>query len=392
MGHKVTVVTRKWERPVKSFTDMHFTTSEETEILDKEGFTVHAVPYIANRRDQLLTDNKSVFYRKLLSIKELLLQPMHLETCPFSNMYGEARKICRSQKVDIIVVSGNPFIQFKFGYLLNREFGIPWIADYRDAWTTSEINRMDKGSLFGLFEKYERPFEKKWVRSASLITASSSSIGNSVEAITCVKSIPVYNGFDEFLFDGLDNIEKYPEFTITYVGTLYQGQNIEVFLDGFKAFIQKTGSTPKLLFPGLALNKEQHERIKSALLGFENYYQVTERIPHEEILEMEKRSHLLLHVAWKGFKGIIASKIYEYIGSGTPILICPGDDGDIDKIVRSSESGTICDTSEQVVEFLERVYAARSGSEKVIPASSIEQYTRQTQARILEKEIRHLLA
>ena len=125
MGHKVTVVTRKWERPVKSFTDMHYSTSDGAEILDKEGYKVHTVTYTANKRDQLLTGNKSAVLRKLLSIKELLLQPVHLETCPFSNMYSAGKKVCQNEKVDIIVVSGNPFIQFKFGYLLNKEFGIP---------------------------------------------------------------------------------------------------------------------------------------------------------------------------------------------------------------------------------------------------------------------------
>ncbi len=390
LGHKVTVVTRKWERPIKSFTDMHYSTSSGTEILDKEGYKVHAVSYIANRRDQLLTENKSKLYRKFLSIKELMLQPIHLDACPFSNMYSEAKKVCQNEKVDVIVVSGNPFIQFKFGYLLNKEFGIPLIIDYRDAWTTSEINRIDKGKMYGLFEKYERPFEKKWVRSASLITASSSSIGKSVEEITGIKSAPIYNGFDEALFKGLDNIEKYPEFTITYVGTLYQGQHIEIFIDGFKDFIQNTGTKPKLLFPGLALNKEQHERIKTILQGFEDYYEVTERIPHEEILKIEKRSHLLLHVAWKGYKGIIASKIYEYMGSGTPVLICPGDDGDIDEIVNSSASGTICNSREEVAEFLKRAFHARSDSEKTNPKLSVAQFTRQTQARILAKEIQSL--
>ena len=390
MGHKVTVVTRKWERPVKSFTDMHYSTSDGAEILDKEGYKVHTVTYTANKRDQLLTGNKSAVLRKLLSIKELLLQPVHLETCPFSNMYSAGKKVCQNEKVDIIVVSGNPFIQFKFGYLLNKEFGIPWVADYRDAWTTSEINRIDKGKMYGLFEKYERPFEKKWVRSASLITASSASIGRSVEEITGVKSTPIYNGFNASLFNGLDNLEKYAEFTITYVGTLYQGQHIEIFIDGFKDFIQKTGTKTKILFPGLALNKEQHERIKTILQGFEDYYEVTERIPHEEILKIEKRSHLLLHVAWKGYKGIIASKIYEYMGSGTPVLICPGDNGDIDEIVNSSGSGTICNSREEVAEFLERAFHARCDSEKTNSTLSSAKYTRQTQARILEREIQFL--
>ena len=39
----------------------------------------------------------------------------------------------------MLLISGNPFVQFKFGYDLNKQFGIKWIADYRDDWNTSEL-------------------------------------------------------------------------------------------------------------------------------------------------------------------------------------------------------------------------------------------------------------
>ena len=61
----------------------------------------------------------------------------------------------------------------------------------------------------------------------------------------------------------------------------------------------------------------------------------------KEILKIEKQSHLLLHVAWKGYEGIIASKIYEYVGSGTNILLVPGDEGSINQIVKETKYGSI---------------------------------------------------
>ena len=52
------------------------------------------------------------------------------------------------------------------------------------------------------------------------------------------------------------------------------------------------------------------------MLGYESFYSTSLRIPKSEILEIAKElKPILLHVAWKGFDGIIASKIYEYIGS-----------------------------------------------------------------------------
>ena len=48
--------------------------------------------------------------------------------------------------------------------------------------------------------------------------------------------------------------------------------------------------------------------------GYDQYYQTSLRIPKKKFLKL-KTIYLLLHVAWKGHEGIIASKIYEYIGS-----------------------------------------------------------------------------
>ena len=69
----------------------------------------------------------------------------------------------------------------------------------------------------------------------------------------------------------------------------------------------------------LDLDKNQKGRIEKHLAGYEKFYQSSSRIPKTEILKIEKESHLLLHIAWKGQQGIIASKIYE---NGFVYLFC----------------------------------------------------------------------
>ena len=51
-----------------------------------------------------------------------------------------SKKILQKEKFEHLIISGNPFNLFKFGFLLHKKFKIPWTADYRDAWSTSEIN------------------------------------------------------------------------------------------------------------------------------------------------------------------------------------------------------------------------------------------------------------
>lgn len=395
MGYDVSVITRKWEHPVKSFDDIHLPTSAEIKHDQLDGYKISYVPYQPNLRDRLINSNRSIALRKILTTKELLMQNINLSSCPFSNLYDEARTVCQKENIDLVIISGNPFIQFKFGYLLNKEFGIPWIADYRDAWTTSSINAIGRSLFYSIYQAYDRIFEKKWVKTASLITASSEEIGTSVSEITGVRPKAIYNGYDKDLFNGLDNVQKKKEyFQITYVGTLYQGQDISVFLRGYKKFIESINPKSKLLFPGLAADRAQLKRVEQEMEGFTDFFEATERIPHDQILRIEKESHLLLHVAWKGHKGIIASKIYEYFGSGTKILIAPGDDGAIDHLVQSAKAGEIINNDNDVTTFLLNEYdnfkkdQIKSYSEE---NKLLHKFTRQSQAKELEKEIKKLI-
>ena len=139
-------------------------------------------------------------------------------------------------------------------------------------------------------------------------------------------------------------------------GTLYDGQDISIFLEAYKRFIDNIKPKSKLLFPGLDLDENQKKRISLFMDGYEDYYQTSLRIPKDKIFKIEKQSHLLLHVAWKGHSGIIASKIYEYIGSGTKIIIAPGDNSSIDEIIKTSKSGVIFNNIESTFDFLCKEY------------------------------------
>ena len=179
----------------------------------------------------------------------------------------------------------------------------------------------------------------------------------SIENLTGVKSYPLYNGIAFEDFDIVKETTKLDCFTIAYIGTLYDGQKIEIFCEAFKDFIDQTENVnTKLLFPGLAFFGDQESRVQKSLKGFEKYFECSDRIPREEILTLEKRAHLLLHVAWQGYKGIIASKIYEYIASGTKIIVAPSDNGAIEEIVNSSGCGELITEKLKIVAFLKEEY------------------------------------
>ena len=394
-GYYPIVVTRKWERHVKSFKDCHYPTSEGLHIEKYDHYEVHYTPYKANLRDRLYIKKKFSTLKRFLSLLEIISQNFSFSACPFSNMYDHANVLIKEKKdISAIIVSGNPFIQFRFGYDLNKKHSIPWIADYRDAWTTSSINNYEGNKVNSLINKYHRFFEKKWIITASLITASSGPIGKSISKITGVPSSAIFNGFEPSDFQDYESTQKNKNFfQIAYIGTLYEGQDISIFIEAFKKFIDHTKAKTKIMFPGLDLDVIQRKRIEKLMFGYESFYRTSSRIPKSEILKIEKSSHLLLHVAWKGYDGIIASKIYEYIGSGTKVLVVPGDKGSIDKIITEANCGFIFNNVETTFNFLCDQYEKFKLNEIDESSLSIscDQFTRENQAKMLGKILDKLI-
>jgi len=393
-GYYPVIVSRKWEEKLKSLKDVSIPSSEGVLHEKFDTHEVYYLPYKGNLRDKIYRrygEYKYVKIRQTLTFFELIFQFFSNRVIPYRNIYTFSKKILQKEKFEHLIISGNPFNLFKFGFLLHKKFKIPWTADYRDAWSTSEINDNSSSIFKKIIHKLDQLFESKWVSTAHSITASSKPIGKSIEKITGVKSFPIFNGIEFDDFDVVKETSKLEYFSIAYIGTLYDGQKIEVFCEAFKEFIDlSSDAKAKLLFPGLAFFGDQKSRVNALMKGYENHLVCSDRIPREEVLTLEKRAHLLLHVAWKGYKGIIASKIYEYIASGTKIIVAPSDEGAIEEIVKLSECGVVLNKKDEIVEFLMLEYKKFKNGEvshNDINQPNIQQFSRQKQVESLVNSV-----
>ena len=70
--------------------------------------------------------------------------------------------------MDAIIATGDPFVLFSYAAKLSKEFGIPWLADYRDPW--SHDQRFFKNMPIRSWNSF---LEKKIVSSASHISTVS---------------------------------------------------------------------------------------------------------------------------------------------------------------------------------------------------------------------------
>ncbi len=397
-GYFPIVITRRWDYNINVQQDMSKQTPPDVKHEIYPEYEVFYLPYKPNLKDRIFSkhgENKYVFLRKILSLSELVLQNICVNMIPYKNLYFFSLKYLRQNKdIKKAIVSGNPYIQYKILYKLHKMTKIKWIADYRDAWTSSKINYIERSLLFNYLNEYDRYFEKKWVGTASYITSVSETLAKHISSQAKVQGVSLPNGFIKEEFDDLRNEKPYDKFTITYVGTLFPGQKIDIFLNAFKKFIDANSHPEaKLLLPGLAFKRPQKEIVDELMKGYEKYYECTERIERDDILKIEVKSHLLLYVAWHGFSGIVPSKIYEYIASGSYIVLSPTDNDAVEDIVLKSGCGAVCNNIEETYQVINNVYNKYLQGIKItndVNTDRVMQFSRKIQVQKLSVLLKQL--
>jgi len=391
-GYEPVIVTRNWEQVINGPEDMHHASGTEMHTKTSEAGTIYFLPFKGNLRDRLYSrygGSKFSFVRKVLSFIELIGHHFNTSFIPFANLHRFADDyLTKNKDVAAVIVSGNPFELFRFGYKLHRKHNIPWIADYRDDWNTSNIND-SRGPLDAFLRMLERRSERRYIATASCITTVSKHYAEKISSFTGVPGYVVQNGFFPDDYAAYQNLPSYEEFTLLYNGMLYPSQQIEVVLDAFKQLVDKHPEyriKMKLRFPGILFLKDVASRVETLMQGYEDVVWMSPRIPRTEVLTMQAKSHLLLMVSHRDAKGIPSSKIYEYLGLGKPVLICPGDGDVLDETFSPYDLGFVANTSQEALEILENHFRAYLNKRNVVDhadRSYALKFTRKEQTKVL---------
>lgn len=391
-GFKPLVITRNWQHPINSPMDVSRPAGDKVITEEAGEATVIYMPYEGSLKDRLFArygDSKYRIVRKALSFFELVMQNFSLSAIPFASIYYKAEELIKADpSIKRVVITANPFVAFFFGYKLKKRFPqIQWIADYRDDWSTSELTK-EKGFLQNFIAHLEASSERKWVGTASLLTTISPYYRDKISRFTGIPGKVLLNGFTEADMEKVLPAEKQDEFVITYNGTLYPSQNIEVFLAGFKLAADKFKGRLnfRLNFPGLAFDRSQSERVKTFMAGYEALLNITERVPRQKVFDIQNASHAFLMVAHAGLKGIPSSKLYEYLCFRKPVIVCPDDKDIIHETLEDTGLGVFCNTPEEVEQKLTELaddYIANGKIRMTGTQDRIMSYSRRNQAQVL---------
>ncbi len=248
------IITRQWNKNQSDIVDN--IKENKYEVKKFISHEVHYLPYKKNLRDYLSNYPSFKLIQKTLTLFELIFSNFFINTLPYSNIYSYSKELIKSDKIKFLIISGRPFQAFHMGYKLKKQFNISWIPDYRDEWN-SHANKSNTNILERFISKLELRSEIKWTSNCSCFISVANSCVDSISKLINKKGYVVMNGFEKFI--KLDN-KKSEEFTITYSGTLYEYQKIEIFINAINEI--SLNERIKVNFVGTNMIPKEHNRLK----------------------------------------------------------------------------------------------------------------------------------
>ena len=387
---EVSVVTRNWDSEIINAIDYVKPSKNQKLAIDvtEEGI-IYRLPFKPNLRDKIILKyglDRFAIIRKLLTL--FYNYGKHLSDCfdNTANFFKETDKLFKENNFDLIIASGEPFILFKYANKLSRKHHTPWVADYRDGWTTNQEDKTLSFQEKVMLNFYKRK-EASYLKNVKLITTASPSYKIKLSSIFPSKKIEViFNGYFT-KYQPKTNITKHEVFTMAYVGTLYPHQQLEMFLEGFSQFIKEnklSSNDVQVLFYGMQFYPEQIQRVKDFSLDLNQYFKFTERLSYKELLLNLNESDLLLLLTKRNINWLNA-KIFDYIAANKRVLLVENDKGILEQILNEvGNSSYFCDTAIEVKDSLSDAYKEfqLNGYLKNTNSES-NQYSREKQAEKL---------
>ncbi len=258
------------------------------------------------------------------------------------------RAVARSTP-DVILASGPPFSAYLVAAAISRACRVPWVADYRDPWTT--------GGYFpyGCARRWlDRRMEVRTLRDASAVLTVSEPIASDLESLLQRQVHVVLNGYVPASDAELGIRGGTPTqdgITLTFTGRLYG---------------RKRDPTP--LLKALSLMGEESRRVHVQLVGPDigsvdglaedlkvaHCVETLGSVSHTEALRLQAQADVLLLLMWDdpNERGVYSAKLFEYVGSGRPILMLGLRDGVAADLIRSRKLGTVSNDPAEIAREL----------------------------------------
>ena len=248
----------------------------------------------------------------------------------------------REEKIDIIVTTGPPQSIQMIGYHLHKRLKIPWVADFRDPWTS--IDFYHELRLTRWADKRHHTLESRVLHSASHVIAIGPNMKEEFNRIGAKDVTVITNGYDDADLPQ-ENTVLSDKFSLVHLGTLSSTRNSTALWQAISEKLEEDKQFAKDFELHLYGNTD-HTAVKDLEAHhLSSYLSGTGFVPHKEGMKILAGSHVLLLLINKSInaKGVITGKFFEYLATGRPILLIGPLDGDAAKILEDCNGGLAAD-------------------------------------------------
>jgi len=285
---------------------------------------------ISNQKKQSILEKSLLFIRGNFFIPDARVSWVRPSVSFLSDYITE-------HQIDTIVTTGPPHSLHLIGLKLKQKHAIKWVADFRDPWTQIGYHKKLKLSYFA--QKKHKKLETTVLQTADEIVVTSFKTKTIFSELTTRPITVLTNGFD---FEITNDSTLDSKFTLSHIGSLLEGRNPYILWTVLSDLIKDSdefASVFQLNFIG-SVSAEVMDAVR--IYGLENYINNIGYVPHNEALEYQKKTQLLLLIEEnsKETEYIIPGKLFEYMASKRPIIAIGPQASDIEKILNQTRSGS----------------------------------------------------
>jgi glycosyltransferase involved in cell wall biosynthesis len=300
------------------------------------------------------------------------------------------------ENIDAIYSSSPPYTCSLIARALKRKSGLPWVAGFRDPWT----GFITTPKRWALPAKIDRALEHAVFKEADAVEVAW--LGIMKDALGKYPSLPrekfhhLPNGFDSADYPDVSDAARTDDrFTVTYAGSMYGRRNPDAFLRAVEGLVSRgevDREKIRLRFIG-RFGEEVMAMFRNSDLN--NSIEVVGYMPHGESVRQLLLADTLLLVVDECDESdeVVPGKVYEYIGSGRPVLAVAPETSAIAELIAETRSGYVAHQSN--ISGIARAFLALyndhvHGTESLLPdRAAIERYERRSitgeLARLLEQ-------
>ena len=277
--------------------------------------------------------------------------------------------------VDCLITTGPPHSLHLIGLELKKKFKLPWIADFRDPWTS--IGYHKKLKLTAKAQQKHKKLESEVLNEATHILVTSPKTKTDFSRLTQTPISSITNGFDE------ERVEQSPldeKFSLAHIGSLLEDRNPLILwevLAELKHELPDFEHNLKIELIG-RVGDSVIETIEK--FGLKKNLEVPGYLSHQEALVKQRSAQLLLllEIDSEETQVIIPGKLFEYLAAQRPIIALGPKDSDVTNIIAKAEGGRYFTYAEKqgLKEELRKKYEAYLTTGIANTTGDLKQFTR----------------